>query len=244
MTPISLGAARWFYNLTDGRSMPVYELFDSFSSLGKFSRALLLMIFVYIQKAFWTVVFLAAPAAMIAMGELWRREASRDIETLLSVGLEVLGVALLMLMGWFRLVWLMRYSLVKYTAAADEDITVWKAIKQSIRLTRGRRGELLLLEITLIGWRILDLLILPRLFTAPYISTIYALYARFLIESDKMEREKAAAEKAAREAEKDRKQEKAAEEAVCEQTEEINEAQSEAEVSQVAENAAEQQTEQ
>ncbi|MBQ4539001.1 MAG: DUF975 family protein [Oscillospiraceae bacterium] len=244
MTPISLGAARWFYNLTDGRSMPVYELFDSFSSFGKFSRALWLMIFVYIQKAFWTVVFLAAPAAMITMGELWRREASRDIETLLSVGLEVLGVALLLLMGWFLLVWLMRYSLVKYTAAADEDITVWKAIKQSIRLTRGRRGELLLLEITLIGWRILDLLILPRLFTAPYISTIYALYARFLIESDKMEREKAAAAKAAREAEKDRKQEKAAEEAVCEQTEEINEAQSEAEVSQVAENAAEQQTEQ
>ena len=46
MTPISLGAARWFYNLTDGRSMPVYELFDGFSSFGKFSRALWLMILV------------------------------------------------------------------------------------------------------------------------------------------------------------------------------------------------------
>ena len=242
MTPISLGAARWFYNLTDGRSLPIYELFDSFSSFGKFSRALWLMILVYLQKLFWTVIFLAAPAAMIAMGEFWRRDASRDIETLLSVGLEVLGAALLLLMGWFLLVWLMRYSLVKYTAAADEDITAWKAIKQSVRLTRGRKAELLMLEITMLGWRILDLLILPRLFTAPYISTIYALYARFLIESDKMEREKAAAAKAAREAEKAQQQQNTAEEAAPEQAVEIDEAQNEPEVLQPVEESAEEMT--
>lgn len=200
MTPISLGSARWFYNLTDGRVLPVYEMFDSFTEFGKFSKALWLWILLFLKKTLWSLLFLAPPAAMTAMGEYWRRESSRDIETLLSVGLEVLGVVLFILMGWFLLIWLRRYSLAKYVVAEYQDISAWKAVKYSVRLTRDRKTELLVLELSLIGWRILDLLVLPRLFTMPYIATIYALYTRYLVEMDKMEREKAAAVKAEKKA--------------------------------------------
>ena len=44
-----------------------------------------------------------------------------------------------------------------------------------------------MLEISLLGWRLLDIFLLPKLFTKPYILTVYSLYTRYLIELDKME---------------------------------------------------------
>ena len=82
----------------------------------------------------------------------------------------------------------MRYALAKYAVAADDDISAWKAIGYSVKLTKDRRLDFLILEISLLGWRILDFLILPRLFTTPYILTVYSLYARYLIELDNMEK--------------------------------------------------------
>jgi len=186
-TPLGLGAARWFYYLTDGKALPVNELFDSFTEFRKFSRALWLWIILFLRRVFWTAVFLVVPVVMVSLGEYWRIESSRDIEMLLAVAIEVLGSILLVLMGWFLLVWLRRYALVKFVVAAEDDISAWKAIKYSVKLTKGRKVELLMLEISLLGWRLLDIFLLPKLFTKPYILTVYSLYTRYLIELDKME---------------------------------------------------------
>jgi len=180
--PIKLGAKSWYYQLTDGRDLPASEIFSFFFSVKRYFRALSFRVLLFIKQLFWAVIFLLIPAAAIIGGFVWEKRASRDIETLLSTGLKVSGTVSACLMFILLLIWLNRYYLAEYILVGMPSLSVRKAIKHSVTLTSGRLWEFAVLELSLIGWRILDALILPRLYTLPYISVVQSLYARYLSE--------------------------------------------------------------
>ena len=182
IVPLSYGTARWFYNITDGKALATIDIFEYFFSVGGYFRSLWLSVLIFLKKLFWTAVFILPPAAMVFGGNYWRQQASRNIEMLLSTGLEIFGGVLLLLLGWFWLMWLQRYSMARYIFVSDDSVTARQAIKTSVHLTHGRLLELLFLDISLLGWRLADILIVPRLFTMPYISTVRSLYTRYLSE--------------------------------------------------------------
>lgn len=182
MAPLKLGVTWWYYQLTDGQGRPTSEIFRYFLSPSKFFRAVWFKITLFCRKLFWSVIFLVLPAAAIAAGSMWSGRASRDIETLLSKGLEIIGVISLIISLILLAIWLMRYYLAAYMLANDDDISPRLAVKQSIDISSGRLSEFFMLEISMIGWDILDMMILPRLFTLPYRGVIRGLYARYLLE--------------------------------------------------------------
>lgn len=182
LTPLTMGLLRWFFMLGDGKAEPTAAIFDYFHTASLFWRVLWLQICLFFRRLFWSAAFLIPPAAMIYFADLWRQKGDTDLESVLSLGLLLSGVLLLLLLGGFLLIWLMRYYLAEYALIADPTLTAREAIRKSVRLCHGRRAELLVLELSLIGWRLLDLLILPRLFTLPYRYTVQGLYAHYLIE--------------------------------------------------------------
>jgi len=193
IVPLWFGAARWFYNITDGKALATIEIFEYFFSAKGYFRTLWFSFLLFIKKLFWTVIFIAPPMVMLYGGNYWRQQASRNIEMLLSVGVEIFGGVLLLLLGWFWLMWMQRYLLAPYVLVADDEISARQTIKMSVCLTRGRLLEMLLLELSLLGWRMADILIVPRLFTMPYINTVFSLYTRYLSElyvKDKAEAER------------------------------------------------------
>lgn len=190
LTPLTMGLLRWFFMLGDGKVEPTAAIFDYFHTASLFWRVLWLQIRLFLGRLFWSVAFLALPAAMIYFADLWRQKGDTDLESVLSLGLLLSGVLLLLLLGGFLLIWLMRYYLAEYALITDPTLTAREAIRQSVRLCHGRRAELLMLELSLVGWRLLDLLILPRLFTLPYRYTIQGLYAHYLTEVAGRDRDK------------------------------------------------------
>jgi len=182
IAPLTIGAVRWFYNITDGKALATVEIFEYFFSVKSWARVIWFYVLLFVKKLIWTVIFLAAPIAMIFGGNFWRQQASRDIEMLLSVGIEIFGGVLFLLLGWFWLMWMQRYALARYILSYADSLTAGKAIKLSENVARGRLLELLILDLSLIGWRIADIFVVPRLFTMPYINTVYSLYTRYYIE--------------------------------------------------------------
>ncbi len=182
LSPLSMGVMRWFFLLGDGKAEPTGAIFEYFLSAAQFWRVLWLQICLLVKRLLWSVAFLAPPVTLIYFADLWRLKGDTDLESVLSFGMMLSGVLLLVLLGGFLLIWLMRYSLAEYALISDGDLTARGAIRQSVHLSRGRLTELLVLELSLLGWRMLDLLILPRLFTLPYRYTVKGLYAHYLIE--------------------------------------------------------------
>ncbi|HWP51084.1 MAG TPA: DUF975 family protein [Clostridia bacterium] len=182
LAPLTLGLMRWFFLLGDGKAEHTMAIFDYFLTAAQFWRVLWLKVCLFFKRLLWSVVFLAGPIVMIYFADIWRRKGDTDFESLLSLGLMLSGILLLVLLGTFLLIWLMRYYLAEYALINDRNLTAREAIRRSVHLSHGRLTQLMVLELSLLGWRILDFLILPRLFTLPYRYTVRGLYAHYLIE--------------------------------------------------------------
>lgn len=182
ITPLKLGVIRWFYLLTDGKAEPTISIFEYFFTAKGFFKAVLLRLSLFVRRVFWSVIFLAPPIAMISFGILWGEQTAGNIQTVMSASLKIIGCLLFLLLGLFLSIWLMRYYLAEFMLVGDNEISVGKAISRSIYVSQKRKTEFLVLELSLLGWRILDMLILPRLFTVPYITSVKGLYARYLSE--------------------------------------------------------------
>ncbi len=185
LAPLSLGIMRWFFMLGDGKVEPTVSIFEYFLSATQFWRVLWLQVCLFVRRLLWSALFLSGPTALIYLAGLWQKKGDTDLESVLSLGLMLVGFLLLAFLGAFLMIWLMRYYLAEYALVNDGNLAAREAISQSISLSRGRLTQLLVLELSLLGWRILDFLILPRLFTLPYRYTVKGLYAHYLFEVSK-----------------------------------------------------------
>lgn len=182
INPLKLGAKNWYYRLTDGVDLPAAEIFGFFFSLKKYFGAVFFTALLFLKKLFWSVIFLIVPLCAVIGGYVWENRSSRDVELLLSTGLKVSGFISFFAMSLLLMIWIQRYYLAEYLFAGDECPSPLIAIRRSVTLTNGRLFEFFLLEMSLIGFRALDALILPKLYTTPYISVVQSLYTRYLSE--------------------------------------------------------------
>ncbi len=182
LEPLKLGAKSWYYQLTDGKSLSVNEIFSFFFTFERYFGSIFLTIILFIKKLLWSILFLIIPITAVAGGFVWKERASRDVEILLSRGLQVSGTVLSLIMSFLLIIWLNRYYLAEYLFVGESSLSPLKAIKLSVLLTKDRRMEFFSLELSLIGWRILNIMILPALYTIPYISVVKSLYTRYLLE--------------------------------------------------------------
>ena len=177
--PLHMGALRWFYRVTAGESPDLVEVFDFFASFARLRRA------VWLQMTVCGKMLLAAalsqvPAVLIIFALQRYLGQAKGLDALWLAG----GMALAALLGLLSLllagVWCMRYLPAAFLLAENPDLKVKFVVRQGIELTKGQRSELLLLELSLTGWRLLCLLGLPVLISVPIIQTTRGLAVRVL----------------------------------------------------------------
>ncbi|MEG2174589.1 MAG: DUF975 family protein, partial [Oscillospiraceae bacterium] len=108
--------------------------------------------------------------------------ARSDSAVLLAQGGVVVSVLLSMALLLLACIWCMRYAVAPYAFVDAPEQGVSAAIRRSVQATRGRCVELLVLELSLLGWNLMGYLFLfPLLYTGPYVSTVKGLYAHYLL---------------------------------------------------------------
>lgn len=77
-----------------------------------------------------------------------------------------------------------RYRQAIYLIIDHPEMSVMECIRESKRMMDGRKGELFLLDLSFIGWRLLENLSVigwaVQIWTVPYIGMTYALYYEYL----------------------------------------------------------------
>lgn len=83
-----------------------------------------------------------------------------------------------------------RYAMTPYILTDHPELTASEAIERSKRMMDGHKGELFVLDLTFIGWRILASICanLGHLFVNPYQSAARAAFYRELLSREKAER--------------------------------------------------------
>ncbi|WRS26594.1 DUF975 family protein [Oscillospiraceae bacterium MB08-C2-2] len=185
VVPLGLGQIRWYHQLVHDQSEPISNVFHYYEGAGKYFRCLWYYISLTIRQSLWAVLFLCIPMGAMALSvvPLMNEEVTRIQASLSTFGL-LISCVLLILATILYTVHMMKYFLTPYLMAEDPKMSVGKAIRTSIRFTKGYRFSLFSFSLSFLGWILLCIFLFPILFVGPYLQTSMALYARYIIEKN------------------------------------------------------------
>lgn len=180
--PLQLGAVGWFLKVGRGESGEISDVFVFFSSWHRMLKSVWLYCTLALRTAFWTALFLLPAASVMVFSRLFSERALSRTDELLAAGGMTAGVILGFASFLFAMIWCAKYFCAPYLILLDPSLAVGRAIGQSAQLTRGHRGELFQMQVSLLGWRMLGMLIFPRVFTTGFVLTVEGLYASYLMQ--------------------------------------------------------------
>jgi len=182
--PVLGGCMRWFHGLTGGEAPELKDLFGCFTSFKRWRRSIAAALQVLVRGLIWLAAFVSLPIIVSLFFQTFPIPQASPLAKFAGFGTAA-GWVLMTLAVFFYLIFLQRYTLVFYYLAANEKMTARKAVKESIRATDGRCGELFRLRLSFFWWALLCVLILPAMFVVPYYQASVAIYARYLMEYQK-----------------------------------------------------------
>ena len=182
VAPMTLGTADWFMSCTDGQDNGAAHIFWPFGCK-KFWGSMVLFVVTYLISLFWSVLFLALPGGLIgyAVYSLYYLNLSPILQTLTIVGLAA-GVLFLLVVLVFLVIFLSRYWLAIFLMGKKYGKGPFKALAMSVRITKGHRFETFGFALSFLPWMLLNVFVIPMLFTIPYATMSMALYTRYLVE--------------------------------------------------------------
>lgn len=187
VAPLSLGATRWYYSLVHGKSLPITEMFYYLETGKAYFRAVFYEINISVRSMIWMILFYISPSAVLGIS-IFFLSGSTELSRaglMTATGGIFLSAALYILATIFYAACVCRYALTPYLIAEDAELTVRKAIKLSIKYTKGFRFSILWFGLSYIGWFLLMVFFFPVLYVVPYCSTGIAMYSRFIIEKNR-----------------------------------------------------------
>ena len=163
---LSVGFTSYCLAVARRQKAGFFQLFDVFGNL---FRVLWLSILRALLVTLWSLPAVAGYTLMIfSLLELpWFNPAL----ALLGLPLAGAGIALGVMASY-------RYSLAVYLLLDAPDKGALACIRESKALTRGRKWELFVLDLSLLGWRLLSQLPFVSIYTRPYMETTWANYYR------------------------------------------------------------------
>lgn len=180
--PMISGIAKMSFNTANGKTALCSDIF-SFFKRGKYLNALSFNLNLAIRRLFWTVVAFI-PAGLCLAAYYYLKTTDNGIEVLTAV-VSVLGVLLAALGIVLTFVFNSKYFLADYIyAECDGNAKTGEVIRRSIYVMRGNKDKFYALCISFIPWLLLSLLILPGIYTFPYMQVSFANSAKWIIKTN------------------------------------------------------------
>lgn len=182
---LSLGFTRLIYNYFNNRNQQFSSIFYYFSTPQKFFSAVWQNVNVFLRSILWGLpmlcIFLLYWYTNTTLNSSFKATAS------FNLFLFYLGIAYFI----FFLVIMNRYSLADVIFIKnDGELTVNKSINLSVKITKGRLGELFVLDLSLLPILLLyslSVVSIVFIFMAPFIVTyinfVYILYYKRMLEN-------------------------------------------------------------
>lgn len=181
MAPAALGLIRAFWRIMWDSEDKAEIIFYYFSSKKLYKKALKL-IFNLAFKFLWIGLLLLIPSIItdtlssVKVYDLFGLSAPAFASNLWVLSAFLRASAFIILIAI-----MLKYYLAPFLFVADEDMDVMEAIHKSTVLTRATAVDFLILVLSFLGWILLSVLVIPLIFTLPYMVMSYVVHSRFAV---------------------------------------------------------------
>ena len=183
IAPFAAGVRAWYYRLSEkGQGEAISFSFIPYENAATFFNCIKLSLVLTFKKFFTYALFTCIPAAITFYAKSYLSIAQTPRESFLAYGSLICGTALTLLTAFFAYTSCLKYFAVPYIFAENGFSNVKEAFKISQEACRDEKGALLIFNISLLFYYILNLCPVTALYSYPYIQSAKAIYARFLLE--------------------------------------------------------------
>ena len=182
-TPLMFGMTKWYFHQVGGERPSLLTLFTYFYSIRDLARSLALRVMLGVRVLLWGALF-GLPSAVLAFGIEAAAGYGGSFALLAVLGLILLEAVVTVIMALLWFCWVQRYFLAEYLFVSRADMGLHAMIRESARIMKGNRWDAAKLYLSYLPWYLLGLLVVPLLFTAPYLFAGTAINARVLLERD------------------------------------------------------------
>ncbi|HEX3026451.1 MAG TPA: DUF975 family protein [Clostridia bacterium] len=183
VTPLEFGQKEWFWNLAENKEPPISRVFNWFGSFRLYGKSVLLNLNIAVRSALWTILICGVPFAMIFGAYYMEIHYSDSKYLMISLALSLFGLLLLLGAVFLLIYVLTRYFLAVYLFVEDNTRKTNGVIKESIRISKGYRMEILKFTLSFIGWFFLRQLSygLLSFYVDPYYYSSSVIFSKHLI---------------------------------------------------------------
>lgn len=179
ISPLFLGIVRFFWRLTDSANDPLSSVFFYFGRKEDYLKSVKLT-FIMVWRVFIAGFLCMMPYAFInIISGSWFYQFMGFEIPLWAPNL-VLFESVLYIGGIMAAVlYVSRYYLVPVLVASNDDLLLLEAVHISCMVSKRSVTSFLWLSVSLFGWIMLTVLLLPAIYTLPLILCCYTVHSRF-----------------------------------------------------------------
>ncbi len=176
LSPLILGVKYRRVLLAQNKPAGVLIVFTFFKSIKTWFKAFMYTAVLFTVKLFWSVLFLIPSFALFSMS-LFSLSATNEVYINIAnyfsvpVSLSIFLFPCVFVFSSILLcIFLKRYYFVPYILADDITTPIFKAFLKSSELSKHKKSDIFLFELSFFHVKLLNLFIFPIVYTIPYIS--------------------------------------------------------------------------
>ncbi len=179
LSPLFLGIIRYFWRLTNSLQDELPSVFHFFSDKTKYSRAIKLC-FIMGWRIVTAIFVCMLPYVIVSL------LSTDKLYMLIGRDVPIWAPSLILIRAFLYLVgivcaviYVLRYYLVPVLVAMNDDMLLLEAVHTSSMVAKRSGGAFFSLALSMLGWIFLTNLIMPALYTLPFIIACYVVHSRF-----------------------------------------------------------------
>ena len=180
LMPLYFGTLRFYWRMYLDGEDDVVSQFIYFSDFSKYSRAMKLILKLFVRAVGYGLVFFA-PAMILTV------LSNNKLYDLIGIAMPTMVSNFwiisnfLELVAVFALLWVMlRYYMAVFFLIADEDMEPEEAMHMSRIISKNSGIEFVFLALSFLPWVLLTIFVVPSLITVPYMIMAYLVHCRFI----------------------------------------------------------------
>lgn len=187
IVPVIFGSVRWFWYCSFGEKLPLTEIFYYFSDRTLLIKSVLLGIRLFADFVFTCAICLLPAAVLVGVYD-------KNVSVLIGYGEKIGDALFYLVLAVFLAISIplvfkltLRCVLAPIIFILDEKTDPFYAVKLSKKVLSGRRNETFFVFVSFAGWIVLSFLGITLVYTLPFLSMSYVIFARYSVINHRLE---------------------------------------------------------
>lgn len=181
LLPLFLGVIRFFWRMIFSADDSPVLVFYYFSGKKHYMRAVKLAFLLTVRALFFGIILLIPAMIVDLFAGSFLYDALNIATPLWTTNLYYLSLFLKTVAFVILAFIIARYYIAPFLLIADEEMEAAEAIHMSDVISKSTILDFIYLFFSLIGWIALSVLVVPIIFTLPYIITSFSVHVRFAV---------------------------------------------------------------